>query len=102
MFKKIISIALLCCFIFPLSCATTKIEKVPVASFDYHKLEGESSIFVTTKDKQEYELVNFEITESYVEGTVNIRGYFSDFEKREQIKINLQDIEFILVQKIWS
>ena len=99
MFRKAISIILIACFLFQINCATTT-KTMPVESYDYDKLTKEKTIFVTTKKEEEYELINFEITDTDIKGlSIVRRPYSRDIIKKEKFEIKLEDIEFILVKK---
>lgn len=98
MFRKSICVILIACFIFQISCATTK--TMPVASYDYDKLKEEKTIFVTVKSRQEYELVDFEITNTHIIGNYITRSPDSQIIlTKEKIEIKLEDIELIRVEK---
>ena len=92
--KKIISIILICGMLFQLSCATTK--QVPVARSDYHELQDEKKLFVTMKNNQVFELVDFKISDTQIVGTAIYERGMSDKEKKK-VEINLEDVEFIQV-----
>ncbi len=98
MLRKAICIILIACFLFQIRCATTK--TLPVVSEDYDKLKEEKEIFVTVKSGQEYELIEFEITDTHIIGNSITKDPDSQIIlSKEKIEIKLEDIELILVKK---
>ena len=98
MVRKAISIILIASIILQISCATTK--RLPVASNDYDKLKEEKGIFVTMRSGQEYELIDFKITDTHIIGTSIIRYSYPPYKvTREKIEIKLEDIELIHVKE---
>ena len=95
MFKKSITIILIACLLFQIDCATTK--AVPVLRKEYDKLKEEKTIFVTMRSGQEYELIDFKITDTHIIGTSIVRTEYTITKKK--IEIKLEDIELIEVKK---
>jgi len=98
MFRKAISIILIVSIILQISCATTK--RLPVASNDYDKLKEDKEIFVKVKSGQEYELIDFKVTDTYIIGNSITRSPDSQsILTKEKIEIKLEDVELIEVKK---
>jgi len=98
MFRKSICVILIAGLLFQIGCATTK--TVPVLRKEYDKLKEEKTIFVTVKSRQEYELIEFEITDTHIIGTSIIRKPYTNRIVKEKIEIKLEDVEFIQIRKI--
>ena len=99
MFIKSISIILIASLLFQIGCATTT-KTIPVASDDYDKLKKEKIIFVTVKGKYEYELIDFEVTDTNIKGTsITRRPHSGIIINEEKIVIKLENVEFIMVKK---
>ena len=96
MFKKYLFITLFASFFLQVNCATTK--RVPVQTFNKNDLERAKKIFIITKDKQIFKIVDFTITDSLIIGKSSASARVGIWGKeRREIKIRIKNIESIVV-----
>lgn len=89
MFKKLITLSVLACFLFYTGCASI-ISNVQVDDSEYNEIMRVEKVFVTTKDGKRYEVINFKFTETHLVGQEVRDGTIT-----EPIQISLSDIDHI-------
>jgi cobalamin biosynthesis Mg chelatase CobN len=96
---RLIRSALVWITILAVGCASGQMTRVAVPSYDYKTLPKDKTVFVTTKDKEIYEMTGVTVTETHIKGHRIVRDSFGSVVGRPETEISLEEVELVEVEK---